>query len=64
MSGKTVNSVRKWGGVKADDWRVELDQLQKKHDSIEAQISALEDQAPPRSISRRAPGYLERDSSR
>ncbi|MGC2333222.1 MAG: hypothetical protein WA581_17340 [Candidatus Acidiferrales bacterium] len=45
LSGQTVNSVRKWGGVKPDDWRVELDELQKKHDSIEAQISALEDQA-------------------
>jgi hypothetical protein len=45
LSGQTVNSVRKWGGVKPDDWRVELNELQKKHDSIEAQISALEDQA-------------------
>jgi hypothetical protein len=45
LDGQTVNSVRKWGGVKPDDWRVELDNLQKKHDDIEAQIAALKDEA-------------------
>ena len=45
LSGEQVNSVRKWGGVKPDDWRVELDTLQKKRDSIQAEISTLEDQA-------------------
>lgn len=45
LSGQTVNSVRKWGGARPDDWRVELDNLQKKHDDIEAQIAALKDEA-------------------
>jgi hypothetical protein len=45
LSGQTVNEVRKWGGNKPDDWRVELADLQKKHDDIEAQIAALKDQA-------------------
>ncbi|HTX16037.1 MAG TPA: hypothetical protein VMD77_12140 [Candidatus Baltobacteraceae bacterium] len=45
LNGDTVNSVRKWGGVKPDDWRVELDTLQKKRDGIQAEISLLEDQA-------------------
>jgi len=45
LDGETVNSVRKWGGVKPDDWRVQLDALQKKRDSIQAEISALKDQA-------------------
>ena len=45
LKGQTVNSVRQWGGVKPDDWRVELDNLQKKHDDIEAQIAALKDEA-------------------
>jgi len=45
LSGQTVNSVRKWGGVKPDDWRVELDNLQKKHDDIEARIEVLKDEA-------------------
>lgn len=45
LNGEQVNSVRKWGGVRPDDWRVELDTLQKKRDSIQAEISALEDQA-------------------
>jgi len=45
LSGQTVNSVRKWGGVKPDDWRVELDNLQKKHDDIEARIETLKDEA-------------------
>jgi hypothetical protein len=45
LNGQTVNSVRKWGGTKPDDWRVQLDGLQKKHDDIQARISALKDQA-------------------
>ncbi|MGC2417316.1 MAG: hypothetical protein WA434_06185 [Candidatus Acidiferrales bacterium] len=45
LNGEQVNSVRKWGGVKPDDWRVELDTLQKKRDSIQSEISTLEDQA-------------------
>jgi hypothetical protein len=45
LSGQQVNSVRKWGGVKPDDWRIELEELQKKRDGIQAEISALEDEA-------------------
>jgi hypothetical protein len=45
LNGEQVNSVRKWGGVKPDDWRVELDTLQKKRDSIQAEIGSLEDRA-------------------
>jgi hypothetical protein len=45
LSGQTVNEVRKWGGNRPDDWRVELGNLQKKHDEIENQINALKDQA-------------------
>ena len=45
LSGQTVNSVRKWGGVKPDDWRVQLDGLQQKRDGILAQIQNLKDQA-------------------
>ena len=45
LNGEQVNSVRKWGGVRSDDWRVELDTLQKKRDGIQSEISTLEDQA-------------------
>jgi hypothetical protein len=45
LSGQTVNSVRKWGGTRPDDWRVELDGLEKKRDGIQARIESLEDQA-------------------
>jgi hypothetical protein len=45
LNGEQVNSVRKWGGVRPDDWRVELDTLQKKRVSIQSEVSALEDQA-------------------
>jgi hypothetical protein len=45
LSGQTVNSVRKWGGTRPDDWRVELADLQKKRDDTQAQIDALRDQA-------------------
>ncbi|MGO9588854.1 MAG: hypothetical protein ACLP3K_02260 [Candidatus Acidiferrales bacterium] len=45
LNGEQVNSVRKWGGVRPDDWRVELDTLQQKRVSIQSEISTLEDQA-------------------
>ncbi|HUA00833.1 MAG TPA: hypothetical protein VMB02_10925 [Candidatus Aquilonibacter sp.] len=45
LSGQTVNEVRKWGGARPDDWRVELDGLQKKRDGVAAQIDTLRDQA-------------------
>jgi hypothetical protein len=32
-------------GVKIDDWSVEMEQLQQKHDDIQTRIDALEDQA-------------------
>jgi hypothetical protein len=44
LHGEQVNSVRKWGGVKPDDWRMELDTLQKRRESIQSEIRALEDQ--------------------
>jgi hypothetical protein len=55
LRGQTVNTVRTWGGVKPDDWRVELANLQQKHDDIEANIATLRDQArhdgvPPNQI--------------
>jgi hypothetical protein len=45
LHGQTVSSVRKWGGARPDDWRVELADLQKKRDDIQAQIEAIKDQA-------------------
>ncbi|MGD1210519.1 MAG: hypothetical protein ABR973_04065 [Candidatus Acidiferrales bacterium] len=43
-TGNSKESTRPYG-VKADQWPVELDQLQKKRGDIEAHISALEDEA-------------------
>lgn len=45
LDGKTVNSVRTYGGVRADDWRDQLSRLQKERDGISAKIAALEDEA-------------------
>jgi hypothetical protein len=45
LSGNSVNTDRKYTGVKPDDWRLQLAQLEKKHDDIEIQIQALIDQA-------------------
>ena len=55
LDGKTVNSVRTYGGVRADDWRDQLSRLQKKRNDISAKIAALEDEArhkgvPPNSL--------------
>jgi hypothetical protein len=43
-TGNAKESTRPYG-VKADQWPVELDQLQKKRNGIEAHISAFEDEA-------------------
>ena len=43
-TGDAKESKRPYG-VKADQWPVELDHLQKKRNDIEAHISALEDEA-------------------
>jgi hypothetical protein len=45
LSGEAVSETRKYGGVKLDDWSVELKQLQQKRDDIFAKIAVLEDQA-------------------
>jgi peptidoglycan hydrolase CwlO-like protein len=45
LSGNTVNTPRKYVGVKPDSWQIELDQLQTKRADIQSQIDALEDQA-------------------
>jgi uncharacterized protein YukE len=45
LSGNSVNSDRKYTGVKPDDWSAQLADLQKKHADIENQIQALIDQA-------------------
>jgi hypothetical protein len=51
LAGDTVNETRHYGGVRPDDWRVQLAQLEKKRDDIEAKISALEDQARHEGVS-------------
>jgi hypothetical protein len=45
LNGETVNSVRTYGGVRADDWRDQLSRLQKQRGDILAKIDALEDEA-------------------
>lgn len=48
IDGKPTGDMRssqRPRGVKADDWSVEMQDLQKKHDNILDQISALKDQA-------------------
>lgn len=45
LSGKTVDSVRQYYGVRPDDWRDQLARLQKQRDDIQAKITALEDEA-------------------
>jgi len=45
LDGKTVNSVRTYGGVRADDWRDQLSRLRKQRDDISGKIAALEDDA-------------------
>jgi hypothetical protein len=45
LSGKTVDSVRRYWGTRPDDWRDQLVRLQKQRDAIQAKIAALEDAA-------------------
>jgi hypothetical protein len=45
LSGNTVDTPRKYIGVKPDDWHLELDGLQKKRADILNQIDTLEEQA-------------------
>lgn len=45
LNGNTVHSTRTYGGNKIDDWHVELVDLQKKRDDIEAKVSSLQDEA-------------------
>jgi len=45
LSGKTVDSVRRYWGVRPDDWRDQLARLQKQRDDIQAKIAALQDEA-------------------
>lgn len=45
LDGKAVNSVRTYGGVRADDWRDQLSRLRKQREDISAKIAALEDEA-------------------
>jgi uncharacterized protein YukE len=45
LAGNTVDTPRKYTGVKPDDWHSELDQLQKNRADILSQIDTLEDKA-------------------
>lgn len=45
LDGKTVNSVRTYGAVRADDWRDQLSRLQKQRNNISDKIAAIEDEA-------------------
>lgn len=45
LNGDTVQTTRTYGGNKIDDWHVELADLQKQREGIEAKISALQDEA-------------------
>jgi len=45
IEGKPVNGARTFGGVRPDDWKDELQRLQKQHDDIVAKIATLQDQA-------------------
>jgi hypothetical protein len=45
LSGEQVTETRQYGGARPDDWRDQLDRLQKQRDEIVAKISALIDEA-------------------
>lgn len=51
LAGNTVNETRHYGGVRPDDWRVQLAQFEKKREDLLAKISALEDQARHEGVS-------------
>jgi hypothetical protein len=45
LNGDQVDAPRQYGWTKPDDWRDQLQRLQKQRDDRQAKISALEDQA-------------------
>jgi cytoskeletal protein RodZ len=45
LNGDQVNSTRQYGGVRPDDWKDQLQRLQKQRDDLQAKIATLEDQA-------------------
>lgn len=45
LNGETVDATRQYGGARPDDWRDQLERLQKQRDDIQTKISALEDEA-------------------
>jgi hypothetical protein len=45
IEGKPVTGSRTFGGVRPDDWKDELQRLQKQRDDIVAKIATLQDQA-------------------
>jgi hypothetical protein len=45
LDGHLVDSVRHFYGVRPDDWRDQLSRLEKQRDDIQAEISALQDEA-------------------
>jgi hypothetical protein len=45
IEGKPVSGARTFGGVRPDDWKDELQRLQKQRDDITAKIATLQDQA-------------------
>jgi hypothetical protein len=45
IEGKPVSGARTFGGVRPDDWKDEVQRLQKQRDDITAKIATLQDQA-------------------
>src|SRR5277367_894163 len=45
LAGKPVDTTRTWGGVRPDDWSLQLARLQQKRDDVVGKIAALKDQA-------------------
>lgn len=45
LNGEQVTTARQYGGSRPDDWRDQLQRLQKEREDVEAKIRALEDQA-------------------
>lgn len=45
LNGDQVDSTRQYGWVRPDDWKDQLQRLQKQRDDLQAKIAVLEDQA-------------------
>jgi uncharacterized protein YukE len=45
LNGQTVNSTRRYGGLRIDDWHDQLVRLQKQRDDIANTINSLQDEA-------------------